>query len=93
MSAVLLSIVAYSQAILPTTWSFTTVNLPTGWTEAGTSFYTGSGNPPPAMKFDNTGDYMIINFNSSPGDLTYYLTGNSFSGGTFTVEESDLGSV
>ena len=94
MSAVLLSIVAYSQAILPTTWSFPTTNLPAGWTESGTSFYTASGNTPPAMKFDNTGDYMIINLNSNPGDLTYYLTGNGFSGGSvFTVEESDLGSV
>ena len=87
------TIVSYSQAILPTTWSFPTVNLPTGWTESGTDFYTASGNTPPAMKFDHTGDYLIINLNSSPGDLVYYLTGNGFSGGTFTVEESDLGSV
>ena len=94
MSTLLISIVAYSQAILPTAWSFPTTNLPSGWTESGTSFYTASGNTPPAMKFDNTGDYMIINLNSNPGDLTYYLTGNGFSGGSvFTVEESDLGSV
>ena len=93
MSTVLISIVAYSQAILPTTWSFPTTNLPSGWTESGTSFYTASGNTPPAIKFDGTGDYLMINFNSSPGDLTYFLTGNGFSGGTFTVEESDLGST
>ncbi len=86
-------IISYSQAILPTSWSFTTVNLPNGWTESGTIFYTASGNTPPAMKFDGTGDYLIINVNSSPGELTYFLTGNSFSGGIFTVEESDLGSV
>jgi hypothetical protein len=87
------TLVVFSQAILPTTWSFPNVNLPNGWTESGTNFYTASGNTPPAMKFDATGDYLIINVNSSPGDLTYYLTGNGFSGGTFTVEESDLGSV
>ena len=87
------TIFVFSQAILPTTWSFPTVNLPNGWTESGTNFYTASGNTPPAMKFDGTGDYLIINVNSSPGDLTYYLTGNGFSGGTFTVEESDLGSI
>ncbi len=85
--------VVFSQAILPTNWSFSTVNLPNGWTESGTNFYTASGNTPPAMKFDGTGDYLIINVNSSPGDLEYYLTGNGFSGGTFTVEESDFGSV
>ena len=87
------AITSYSQAILPTSWSFTTVNLPNGWTESGTIFYTASGNTPPAMKFDGTGDYLIINVNSSPGELTYFLTGNSFSAGIFTVEESDLGSV
>jgi hypothetical protein len=93
---VLLSAFAYSvsvaQAVLPTTWSFTTTTLPVGWTESGTAFYTASGNTPPAMKFDNTGDYLIINFASAPGALTYYLTGNSFTGGTFTVEESADGS-
>ncbi len=77
-----------AQAVLPTSWSFTTTTLPTGWTESGTAFYTASGNTPPAMKFDNTGDYLIINFASAPGALTYYLAGNSFSGGTFTVQES-----
>ena len=45
------------------------------------------------MKFDGTGDYLIINVNSNPGDLTYYLTGNGFSGGTFNVEESDFGNI
>lgn len=81
----------FAQAVLPTTWSFTTTTLPTGWTESGTAFYTASGNTPPAMKFDGTGDFMIINFASNPGNLTYFLTGNSFSGGTFTVEESEFG--
>lgn len=91
--AMLISLSGISQAVLPTSWSFTTTTLPTGWTESGTAFYTASGNTPPAMKFDNTGDYMTIFFASNPGNLTYYLAGNSFSGGTFTVEESDLGTV
>ena len=83
--------VSVAQAVLPTTWSFTTTTLPTGWSESGTAFYTASGNTPPAMKFDGSGDYLIINFASAPGALTYYLAGNSFSGGTFTVEESANG--
>ena len=90
---VLLSFMGNTQAVLPTSWSFTTTNLPTGWSESGTMFYAASGNTPPAMKFDDTGDYLLINFNSNAGNLTYYLTGNSFAGGTFTVEESNLGSV
>ena len=90
---VLLSFMGNTQAVLPTSWSFTTTNLPTGWSESGTMFYAASGNTPPAMKFDNTGDYLLINFNSNAGNLTYYLTGNSFASGTFTVEESNLGTV
>lgn len=90
---VLLSLIGNTQAVLPTSWSFATAILPTGWSESGTTFYAASGNTPPAMKFDNTGDYLLINFNSNAGNLTYYLTGNSFAGGTFTVEESNLGSV
>ncbi|WP_300660261.1 choice-of-anchor D domain-containing protein, partial [Fluviicola sp.] len=91
--SLLVSMVSYSQAVLPTSWSFTTTTLPTGWSESGTGFYTASGNTPPAMKFDNTGDYLIIYFASNPGALTYYLAGNSFSGGTFTVEESGNGTT
>lgn len=91
--AALFAVNGIAQAVLPTGWSFTTTTLPAGWTESGTGLYSASGNTPPAMKFDGTGDYLEINVASSPGDLTYYLTGNSFSGGTFTVEESDLGTV
>ena len=89
----LVSFTGLSQAVLPTSWSFTTTTLPTGWTESEVLFYTASGNTPPAKKFDSTGDYLIIHFASNPGNLTYYLAGNSFSGGTFTVEESEFGTV
>lgn len=78
----------YGQAVLPTTWGFSTTVMPNGWTQSGTSFYTSSGQIPPACKFDNTGDKVTINFASAPGALTYYLAGNSFAGGTFLVEES-----
>ena len=86
--ALMANVNAIAQAILPTSWSFTTTALPTGWTQVGTAFYTASGSTPPACKFDNTGDMVTINFASNPGNLTYYLTGNSFSGGTFLVQES-----
>lgn len=80
-----------AQAVLPTSWSFSTTTYPTGWTATGTGFYSASGNTPPACKFDSTGDLLEIYFNAAPGNLTYYLTGNSFSGGTFIVEESPDG--
>jgi hypothetical protein len=91
--AVVFAFNSFAQAVLPTSWSFATTTLPTGWTESGTAFYSASGNTPPAMKLWNTGDYLTINFASNPGNLTYYMAGNGFSGGTFTVQESDFGTV
>ncbi len=40
------------------------------------------------LKFDNTGDYLIIQLKDAPGTLSYNIKGNSFSGGTFTIQES-----
>ena len=45
----------------------------------------------PLLKFDHTGDYIIIHFNGEPGKLSYDIKGNSYSGGTFTVQESENG--
>ncbi len=53
------------------------------------SDYSASGTK---LKFDNTGDYMIIQLASSPAYVSYAITGNSFSGGTFKVQESSNGS-
>jgi hypothetical protein len=88
IAAICFHTMVLAQAILPTSWGFATANLPTGWTQTGTTFYTASGNIPPACKFDNTGDSLTIHFASAPGNLTYYLAGNSFAGGTFLVQES-----
>ncbi len=90
---VLTQLTGIAQAILPTSWSFSTTTLPTGWSETESVFYTASGNTPPAKKFDSTGDKMTIYFASNAGALTYYLAGNSFSGGTFLVEESADGTT
>lgn len=94
--AVAANLSGFAQAVLPTTWSFTTPTLPVGWTETETAFYTASGNTPPAKKFDSTGDKLTIFFASNPGPLTYYLIGNistnPFSG-TFLVEESADGNT
>ena len=42
----------------------------------------------PYLKMNTTGDYLAIHFNAEPGKLSYDIKGNSFSGGTFTVQES-----
>ena len=83
----------FSQSNLPTSCDFSTLQLPFGWNEIGTTTYSSSGNTIPSLKFDNTNDKLTIQFSSSPGNLTYYLKGNSFSLGTFQVEESVNGSV
>jgi endonuclease I len=89
----LIAVIGFAQTSLPTSWGFTTATLPTGWSSSGTGFtyYSASGNPAPAAKFAATGDKLTIFFASSPGNLTYDLTGNSFSGGTFIIEESTNG--
>src|SRR6476620_11039232 len=91
-------VMSLAQTSLPTSWNFATTTLPSGWSEVNVnttspSYYSASGNPAPAYKLDATGDKLIIFFASSPGNLTYDLTGNSFSGGTFAVEESVNGST
>ena len=47
----------------------------------------------PLLKFDHTGDCVIIHFNGEPGKLSYDIKGNSYSGSTFTVQESEDGSA
>lgn len=42
----------------------------------------------PKMKFDGTGDYVVLKFNERPGTLTFDIKGNGFSGGTFKVQTS-----
>ena len=40
------------------------------------------------LKFDGTGDWLKIKINADPGKLSYQIKGNSFSGGTFTIQQS-----
>ncbi|MES2591113.1 MAG: endonuclease [Bacteroidota bacterium] len=85
-----LNLAAFAQAVLPTSWSFSTTTLPTGWSalDPVPAYYSASGNTPPAYKFDATADQITIFVASNPGNVTYWLAGNSFAGGTFLVEES-----
>lgn len=87
------AIAASAQTTLPTSWSFPTTTFPTGWSASGISYYTGSGNTPPAAKLDNTGDWVQIFFAQTPGALSYYIAGNSFVGGNFDVQESPNGTT
>ena len=53
--------------------------------------YNANSNPTTKLKFDGTGDWMILHFNEAPGTLTFDIKGNGFSGGTFTVQTSEDG--
>jgi len=86
---VCLSYLCFGQATLPVLWDFSTTTLPIGFDSVGNfGFYPASGNPAPAGKFSATGDMLIISFSQPPGNITYDIVGNAFSGGTFLVEES-----
>ena len=45
----------------------------------------------PKLKFDGTGDWLLLQFDERPGTLTFDIKNNSFSGGTFTVQTSEDG--
>ena len=72
-------------ATLPFEWDDT--STPQGITNSGVDTYSSS----PHLKFDNTGDYIILEFNETPGTLTFDIKGNGFSGGTFKVQTSTDG--
>ena len=73
-------------ATLPFNWDNSTT--PTGVTNSGVGTYSAS----PYLKFDGTGDYIVLKINEAPGTLTFDIQGNGFSGGTFKVQTSTDGS-
>ena len=73
-------------ATLPFSWAGNT-SAPTGITNNGVGTYSSS----PYLRFDGTGDYIILKINERPGTLTFDIQGNSFSGGTFKVQTSEDG--
>ena len=50
--------------------------------------YNENTNPNTQLKFDGTGDWLLLQFDERPGTLTFDIKGNSFSGGTFKVQTS-----
>ena len=53
--------------------------------------YNASTNPTTKLKFDGTGDWLLLQFNERPGTLTFDIKNNSFSGGSFKVQTSENG--
>ncbi len=62
----------------------------------GTDGLTAEGlgndyNSAPKLRFDGTGDWLLLHFEGVPGKLAFDIKGNSFSEGTFTVQTSEDG--
>ena len=53
--------------------------------------YSETTAPTTKLKFDNAGDWLLLQFTERPGALTFNIKGNGFSGGTFTVQTSEDG--
>jgi len=58
----------------------------TGLTQEGLgSDYSSTS---PKLKFDSMDDHLVLKINEVPGTLTFDIKGNSFQGGTFTLQTS-----
>ena len=55
------------------------------------SDYNATSNPTTKLKFDGTGDWLLLQFQERPGTLTFNIKGNGFSGSTFKVQTSEDG--
>lgn len=61
-------------------------------TEGLTQYGLGSDySSSPKLKFDGTGDYLILKVNERPGTLAFNIKGNGFSNSTFKVQTSEDG--
>lgn len=105
ISALALSLSAFAQAPVPTSYDFENGGAyPTGWTlnplGAGTQYYTTSsacGSSAYSLKLDTDGENLVIALSSQPGNVTYNIranTGNPSTGawnGDMRIQESPDG--
>lgn len=84
---------AYAQAALPTAYTgpWKLGEPPEGWTFSGlgedvTPDFDGFTNG--AARLQNTGNFIAIHFADSPAEVSYWIKGLTYSGGTFRVEQS-----
>lgn len=76
-------------ALLPFSFNSGRDNLSAGLTQSGLGTdYNANNAPNTQMKFDTTGDYLVLKFNEAPGTLSYDIKGNGFSDGNFQVQIS-----
>lgn len=94
-------IASQAQALLPTSWNFSTPSIsspPTGWTlglgtNGNLTYAFGIGDAL-SCRLDATGEFVLINITDKPGELSYYLSpqnANASWAGQFDIQESDNG--
>ena len=106
ISALALSVSAFAQAPVPTSYDFENGGTyPTGWTlnplGPGTQYYNSTsstcGNSLYSLKLDTDFENLLISLSSQPGNVTYNLRANTGSttpfSGNFQVQESVDGST
>ena len=82
--------VVVDYAVVPFVYDGGKSGLPTGFTQNGLgSDYAAK----PKLKFDSTGDNLIVKIDKAAAMLFFDVKGNSFSGGTFTVQTSADGAT
>ena len=103
-SICMMPLLAFAQAVLPTSWNFTTPGIstpPIGWTTglgtngnltySGTGFSVGSDGL--SCRLDGKDEFLTVWFNDKPGNLSYYIRGTGFGtnppfAGSFKIQES-----
>ncbi len=91
------TVVAFAQAVLPTSWNFDDAT-PTGWSESlgGSNTRYAQGLAGQACRLDQTNDFVQVFFAEEAGALSYNIKGQNQGGawsGTFTIQESVDGST
>ena len=83
---------AWGQAALPVSFNGGKASLPTGFTQKGLgSDYSAS----PKLKFDDTGDYLIVHFDSDPSNFSCLVkqNGDGSTSNKFEIQYSTDGST
>jgi endonuclease I len=105
VSALALSISAFAQAPVPTSYDFENGGTyPTGWTlnplGTGTQYYTTTfacGGSAYSLKMDFDGENMVVALSSQPGTISYNIRANTGSttpwNGDFQIQESVNGTT
>ncbi|MCB0517410.1 MAG: hypothetical protein KDD27_00655, partial [Saprospiraceae bacterium] len=87
----------WGQASLPLSRTSWDAGPPTGWTDnndtnpAYTSIFACSGNN--GGRLDNSGENYVVQFSSTPNQLTYTIKASATTTSSFLVEESSNGTT